>query len=129
VIDGLGIHFLHVRSPEPDATLLLLTHGWPRSVLEFRDVIGPLSDPRAHGGDALDAYHLVIPALPGFGFSDKPTEPGWGVGRTAAEWGELMQRLGYGDRWMAQGGDWVARSPRRSRICACRVSPVSTSTW
>jgi pimeloyl-ACP methyl ester carboxylesterase len=106
VIDGLGIHFLHVRSPEPDATLLLLTHGWPRSVLEFRDVIGPHSDPRAHGGDALDAYHLVIPALPGFGFSDKPTEPGWGVGRTAAEWGELMQRLGYGDRWMAQGGDW-----------------------
>ena len=108
VIDGLGIHFLHVRSPEPDATPLLLTHGWPGSVLEFRDVIGPLSDPRAHGGDASDAFHLVIPALPGFGFSDKPTEPGWGVGRTAAAWGELMQRLGYGDRWMAQGGDWGA---------------------
>jgi len=104
VIDGLGIHFLHARSPEPDATPLLLTHGWPGSVLEFRDVIGPLSDPRAHGGDASDAFHLVIPALPGFGFSDKPTEPGWGVGRTAAAWGALMQRLGYGDRWMAQGG-------------------------
>ena len=108
VIDGLGIHFLHIRSPEPDATPLLLTHGWPGSVLEFRDVIGPLSDPRAHGADASDAFHLVIPALPGFGFSDKPTEPGWGVGRTAAAWGALMQRLGYGDRWMAQGGDWGA---------------------
>lgn len=108
VIDGLGIHFLHIRSPEPNATPLLLTHGWPGSVLEFRDVIGPLSDPRAHGGDASDAFHLVIPALPGFGFSDKPSEPGWGVGRTAMAWGQLMQRLGYGDRWMAQGGDWGA---------------------
>lgn len=108
VIDGLGVHFLHVRSPEPDATPLLLTHGWPGSVLEFRDVIGPLSDPRAHGGEPSDAFHLVIPALPGFGFSDKPTEPGWGVGRTASAWSELMQRLGYGDRWMAQGGDWGA---------------------
>ena len=108
VIDGLGIHFLHIRSPEPDATPLLLTHGWPGSVLEFRDVIGPLSDPRAHGGHASDAFHLVIPALPGFGFSDKPSEPGWGVGRTAMAWGQLMQRLGYGDRWMAQGGDWGA---------------------
>lgn len=108
VIDGLGIHFLHVRSPEPDATPLVLTHGWPGSILEFRDVIGPLTDPRAHGGDAADAFHLVIPALPGFGFSDKPSEPGWGVGRTAAAWGELMNRLGYGDRWMAQGGDWGA---------------------
>jgi pimeloyl-ACP methyl ester carboxylesterase len=77
-------------------------------VLEFRHVIGSLSDPRAHGGLASDAFHLVIPALPGFGFSDKPTEPGWGVGRTASAWGDLMQRLGYGDRWMAQGGDWGA---------------------
>jgi pimeloyl-ACP methyl ester carboxylesterase len=108
VIDGLGIHFLHIRSPETNATPLLLTHGWPGSVLEFRDVIGPLSDPRAHGGEASDAFHLVIPALPGFGFSDKPTEPGWGVGRTASAWSELMERLGYGDRWMAQGGDWGA---------------------
>lgn len=97
VIDGLGIQLLPVRSPEPDATPLLLTHGWPGSVLQFRDVIGPLSDPHAYGDDASDAFHLVIPALPGFGFSDKPTEPGWGVGRTAAAWGELMQRLGYGD--------------------------------
>lgn len=108
VIDGLGIHFLHIRSPEPDARPLLLTHGWPGSVLEFRDVIGPLSDPAAHGGDSADAFHLVIPALPGFGFSDKPTEPGWGVGRTAAAWAELMRRLGYGDSWLAQGGDWGA---------------------
>lgn len=108
VIDGLGIHFLHVRSPEPDATPLLLTHGWPGSVLEFREAIGPLSDPAAHGGDRKDAFHLVIPALPGFGFSDKPTEPGWGVGRTAMAWIELMRRLGYGGRWLAQGGDWGA---------------------
>lgn len=108
VIDGLGIHFLHIRSPAPHATPLLLTHGWPGSVLEFRDVIGPLSDPVAHGGNASDAFHLVIPALPGFGFSDKPDEPGWGVGRTASAWAELMRRLGYGRRWMAQGGDWGA---------------------
>ena len=106
VIDGLGIHFMHIRSPEPNAIPLLLTHGWPGSILEFRDVIGPLTNPRAHGGYASDAFHLVIPALPGFGFSDKPSEPGWGVGRTAMAWGQLMQRLGYGDRWMAQGGDW-----------------------
>lgn len=108
VIDGLGIHFLHIRSPHANAAPLLLTHGWPGSVLEFRDLIAPLTDPPSHGGDAADAFHLVIPALPGFGFSDKPTEPGWGVGRTAAAWGQLMQRLGYGDRWMAQGGDWGA---------------------
>jgi microsomal epoxide hydrolase len=108
VIDGLGIHFLHIRSPHPNATPLLLTHGWPGSILEFRDLIAPLTDPSSHGGDAADAFHLVIPALPGFGFSDKPTETGWGVGRTAAARGQLMQRLGYGDRWMAQGGDWGA---------------------
>ncbi|MBU1385027.1 MAG: epoxide hydrolase [Alphaproteobacteria bacterium] len=108
VIDGLGIHFLHIRSPEPDARPLLLTHGWPGSVLEFRDVIGPLSDPAAHGGVRADAFHLVIPALPGFGFSEKPTEPGWGVGRTAGAWAELMRRLGYGEAWLAQGGDWGA---------------------
>ncbi|UUL83795.1 epoxide hydrolase family protein [Sphingomonas qomolangmaensis] len=108
VIDGLGIHFLHVRSPQADATPLLLTHGWPGSILEFRDVIGPLSDPVSHGGSASDAFHVVIPSLPGFGFSDKPSEPGWGVGRTATAWIELMHRLGYRDRWFAQGGDWGA---------------------
>jgi pimeloyl-ACP methyl ester carboxylesterase len=106
-IDGLGIHFLHVRSPEPDALPMIMTHGWPGSVLEFRDVIGPLTDPVAHGGDAADAFHLVIPTLPGFGFSDKPTEPGWNVARTADAWVTLMRRLGY-DRWVAQGGDWGA---------------------
>ncbi|MBO9769689.1 MULTISPECIES: epoxide hydrolase family protein [Xanthomonas] len=105
-IDGLDIHFLHVRSPEPGALPLLLTHGWSGSILEFRDVIGPLSHPVAHGGKASDAFHLVIPSLPGFGFSGKPTARGWGVERTAAAWVELMRRLGYGQRWTAQGGDW-----------------------
>lgn len=106
-IDGLGIDFLHIRSPEPGAMPLLMTHGWPGSVLEFRDVIGPLSDPVAHGGKASDAFHLVIPTLPGFGFSDKPSEPGWNISRTANAWTELMGRLGY-DHWAAQGGDWGA---------------------
>ena len=107
-IDGLGVHFLHVRSPEPDALPLVMTHGWPGSVLEFRDVIGPLADPKAHGGDAADAFHLVIPSQPGFGFSAKPTETGWGVPRIADAWAELMRRLGYEERWGAQGGDWGA---------------------
>lgn len=106
-IDGLRIHFLHIRSPEPDALPLLMTHGWPGSVLEFRDVIAPLTDPVAHGGSASDAFHLIVPSLPGFGFSDKPIAPGWGIGRIAAAWTTLMQRLGY-DRWAAQGGDWGA---------------------
>ena len=104
-IDGLGIHFLHIRSAEPDALPLLLTHGWPGSILEFRDVIGRLTNPVAHGGDASDAFHLVIPSLPGFGFSDKPRTTGWGVARIAAAWIELMDRLGY-DTWGAQGGDF-----------------------
>ena len=108
VLDGLGIHFLHVRSPEPDAVPLLLAHGWPGSVLEFRDVIGPLTDPAAHGGDPRNAFHLVIPSMPGFGFSDQPVERGWNVGRVAGAWTELMRRLGYGERWFAQGGDWGA---------------------
>lgn len=108
IVDGLGIQFLHIRSPEAGAAPLLLTHGWPGSILEFRDVIGPLSDPRRHGGEPSDAFHLVIPSLPGFGFSDKPAEPGWGVGRTARAFAELMQRLGYGAGWFAQGGDWGA---------------------
>ena len=106
-VDGLDIHFLHVRSTEPDALPLLLTHGWPGSVLEFRHVIGPLTDPVAHGGRARDAFHVVVPSLPGFGFSAKPTEPGWGLPRIAGAWSTLMQRLGY-DRWVAQGGDWGA---------------------
>jgi pimeloyl-ACP methyl ester carboxylesterase len=106
-IDGLDIHFLHVRSPEPGAMPLLLTHGWPGSVIEFLRVIGPLSDPVTHGGEAKDAFHLVIPSLPGFGFSAKPQGTGWGVERIARAWAELMHRLGY-DRWVAQGGDWGA---------------------
>ncbi|MEV4313345.1 epoxide hydrolase family protein [Actinocrispum sp. NPDC049592] len=104
-IDGQTVYFLHVRSPKPDALPLLLTHGWPGSVVEFLDCIGPLTDPRAHGADPADAFHLVIPAIPGFGFSGPTTETGWGVPRVAAAWAELMRRLGY-PRYGAQGGDW-----------------------
>lgn len=105
VLGGLAIHFLHIRSPEPDAMPMLMTHGWPGSVLEFRRVIGPLTDPAAHGGDKRDAFHLVLPSLPGYGFSGKPETPGWGVERIAEAWATLMARLGYRD-WVAQGGDW-----------------------
>jgi epoxide hydrolase len=104
-IDGLGIHLLHVRSPHPDAFPVVFTHGWPGSILEFLKVIGPLSDPTAHGGEAADAFHLVIPSLPGYGFSDRPAQPGWGVERIAGGWARLMARLGY-QRYGAQGGDW-----------------------
>jgi pimeloyl-ACP methyl ester carboxylesterase len=106
-VDGLGIHFLHVRSPEPDALPLVVTHGWPGSVVELLDVIGPLADPAAHGGDRADAFHVVAPSLPGYGWSDKPGVTGWGVDRIARAWDELMRRLGY-DRYGAQGGDWGA---------------------
>jgi microsomal epoxide hydrolase len=106
-IDGLGIHFLHIRSAERGALPLLMTHGWPGSILEFRDVIGPLTNPVAYGGRASDAFDLVIPSLPGFGFSDKPMAQGWNVARIASAWNTLMQRLGY-ERWAAQGGDWGA---------------------
>ena len=104
-IDGLCIDFVHVRSPHPQALPLILTHGWPGSVVEFLKVIGPLTDPTAHGGAAADAFHLVCPSLPGYGFSDKPTRPGWGVARIADAWAALMARLGYG-RYGAQGSDW-----------------------
>ena len=104
-IDGLGIHVLHVRSPEPDALPLVLTHGWPGSIVEFLKVIGPLSDPRAHGGNPADAFHVVCPSLPGYGWSDKPTATGWTVARIADAWDELRQGLGY-TRYAAQGGDW-----------------------
>lgn len=106
-IDGLAFHVLHVRSPHETAPALILTHGWPGSVLEFTKVLGPLTDPVAHGGDAKDAFHVVCPALPGFGFSGKPAGPGWGVHRVADAWAELMARLGY-ERYYAQGGDWGA---------------------
>ena len=104
---GVPIHFIHQRSPHPDARPLLLTHGWPGSIVEFHKVIEPLVDPVAHGGDAADAFHVVAPSLPGFGFSGKPTETGWSVERIADEWAELMATLGY-DRYLAQGGDWGA---------------------
>jgi len=107
-IDDLDVHFVHVRSPHPGATPLVMTHGWPGSVVEFRKVIGPLSDPAAHGGDAADAFHVVCPALPGFGFSGKPAEPGWDLSRIADAWDQLMNRLRY-PRYGAQGGDWGAR--------------------
>ncbi|MFG1646815.1 epoxide hydrolase family protein [Amycolatopsis sp. NPDC049252] len=103
-IDGQRIHFLHVRSPEPDALPLLLTHGYPSSVAEFLDVIGPLADPAAHGGDAADAFHVVVPSLPGFGFSTPLSGPGWELARTTDAFAVLMTRLGY-DRFAAQGGD------------------------
>ena len=103
-IDGAGVHFLHVRSAEPDATPLMLLHGWPGSVVEFLDVIGPLTDPAAHGGDPADAFHLVIPSLPGYGFSGPLTETGWTDGRAAAALAELMARLGY-QRYVVQGTD------------------------
>jgi pimeloyl-ACP methyl ester carboxylesterase len=104
-IDGLGIHFLHVRSPHPQAIPLVVTHGWPGSVVEYLKVIGPLVDPPRHGGVATDAFHVVCPSLPGYGWSDRPTRAGWGVQRIARAWIELMARLGY-DRYGAQGGDW-----------------------
>ena len=104
-IDGTDVHFLHVRSPHEDALPLLLTHGWPGTVAEFLDVIGPLTDPVAHGGDASDAFHLVIPSLPGYGFSGPTGEAGWDTGRVAKAWAELMRRLGY-QRYAVQGGDW-----------------------
>ena len=94
-IDGLGFHFIHVKSKHEDALPIILSHGWPGSVIEFLDVIGPLTDPTAHGGRAEDAFHVVVPSLPGFGFSDKPTGVGWSVQRTAQAWVVLMQRLGY----------------------------------
>lgn len=105
VIDGVGIHFLHHRSPHDGATPLLLTHGWPGSIVEFLGVIDALVDPTAHGGRAEDAFHVVVPSLPGYGFSEAPRTTGWGRDRIADAWVELMGRLGY-DRFMAHGGDW-----------------------
>ena len=104
-IDGQNIHFLHVRSQEDNALPLILTHGWPMSVVDYLNLIGPLSDPRSHGGDPAQAFHLVIPSLPGFGFTGPTTERGWDRFRVARAWAELMRRLGY-DRYGAQGMDW-----------------------
>jgi pimeloyl-ACP methyl ester carboxylesterase len=106
-IDGLDIHFIHVRSRHADAMPLIITHGWPGSVFEQIKLIGPLTDPTAHGGTAEDAFDVVVPSLPGFGFSDRPTEPGWNLDRIGSAWAVLMERLGY-SRYVAQGGDWGA---------------------
>jgi pimeloyl-ACP methyl ester carboxylesterase len=103
-IDGVDIHFIHVTSPHADALPLIMTHGWPGSVIELLGSVGPLTDPTAHGGSAEDAFHLVLPSLPGYGFSGEPAEIGWNVGRIAQAWAELMRRLGY-SRYVAQGGD------------------------
>ena len=103
-IDGVDIHFIHVRSPHENALPLIMTHGWPGSVVELLETVGPLTDPTAHGGTPEDAFHLVLPSLPGYGFSGEPTELGWDLGRTALAWAELMDRLGY-TRYVAQGGD------------------------
>jgi pimeloyl-ACP methyl ester carboxylesterase len=103
-IDGVDIHFIHVTSPHADALPLIMTHGWPGSVIELLGSVGPLTDPTAHGGSAEDAFHLVLPSLPGYGFSGEPAEIGWNVGRIAQAWAELMRRLGY-TRYVAQGGD------------------------
>ena len=103
-IDGVNIHFIHARSRHENALPLIMTHGWPGSVIEMIDSVGPLTDPIAHGGSAEDAFHLVLPSLPGYGFSSEPIEVGWDLGRTARAWAELMRRLGY-TRYVAQGGD------------------------
>ena len=106
-LDGLDVHFLHVRSSHRDALPVLMTHGWPGSVLEFHKVLGPLTEPERHGGEASDAFHVIAPSLPGYGLSGKPTAPGWNVERIAATWTALMTRLGY-EHYVAQGGDWGA---------------------
>jgi epoxide hydrolase len=104
-IDNVDIHFIHARSPVESAKPLIITHGWPGSIVEYIDVIEPLRDPASYGGDESDAYHVVVPSLPGYGFSGKPTEPGWTVHKIGEAWVELMARLGYA-RFFAQGGDW-----------------------
>ena len=121
-IDGLEIHFVHVRSPHEGAAPLVITHGWPGSVVEFGKVIQPLTDPVAFGGSASDAFHVVCPTLPGFGFSDKAARPGWGTQRIANVWAQLMARLGY-SHYGAQGGDWGLQV-----TTALGVSTPSTSS-
>ena len=126
-IDGVEINFVHKRSPHDDAMPLILTHGWPGSIIEFHKVIEPLTDPVAHGGDAADAFHLVMPSLPGYGWSGKPTEPGWGIDRVAQAWATLMARLGY-DRYCAQGGDWGAMITAALPTTMPTTWPASIST-
>jgi epoxide hydrolase len=116
-IDGQRVHFLHVRSPQPDAVPLIITHGWPGSIVEFINIIGPLTNPSAHGADPADAFHLVVPSIPGYGFSGPTQDRGWNVRRIAQAWQELMRRLGY-DRYGAQGGDWGSAISRELGIIA-----------
>ena len=126
-IDGIDVHFIHVKSKHTDALPMVMAHGWPGSILEFLQTIGPLTDPTAYGGNAGDAFHLVIPSMPGYGFSGKPVEPGWNVNRIARAWVALMQGLGY-ERFVAQGGDWGAGV---AELMAKQTPPgllVSTST-
>jgi hypothetical protein len=127
-IDGLRIHFLHIRSRQANALPIIITHGWPGSVIEFFKIIDPLTNPTAHGGRAEDGFHVVAPSLPGFAFSDKPAERGWNAARIARAWSELMRRLGY-TRYVAQGGDWGSvvtttlaqqRPASRAFISTCR---------
>jgi epoxide hydrolase len=123
-IDGQQVHLLHVRSPEPGAIPLIITHGWPGSIVEFMNIIGPLTDPRAHGGDPADAFHIVAPSVPGFGFSTPLAEPGWNHRRIALAWAELMRRLGY-DRYGAHGGDTGSVvSPELGRVASEHVIGV-----
>src|SRR4029450_10116417 len=112
-IDGVNIHFIHMRSPHDNALPLIMTHGWPGSVMELIDSVGPLTGPTAHGGSAEDAVHLVLPSLPGYGFSAEPKEVGWDLGRTARAWAELMRRLGY-TPYLAQGGGARSAAPDRT---------------
>jgi pimeloyl-ACP methyl ester carboxylesterase len=126
-IDGLGIYFIHVRSKHQNALPIILTHGWPGSIIEFLQVIGPLADPTSHGGKADEAFHVVVPSLPGFGFSDKPTEAGWRLPRIANAWAALMGRVGY-SHYVAQGGDlgagvssWMAKQ-RVSGLAAIHLN-------
>lgn len=129
-VQGQRVHFVHVRSPHDDALPLVLTHGWPGSFMEFTKVIGPLVDPTAHGGDAADAFHVVVPSLPGYGFSGPTTEPGWDVRRIASAWAELMAALGY-TRYGAQGGDWGAFVSRHladlapDAVCGVHVNLIA----
>jgi len=128
MIDGQNVHFLHVRSTEPDALPIVLTHGWPGSIVEFLDVIGPLTDPRAHGGDPADAFDLVVPSLPGYGFSGPTSEPGWSNYRIASAWAELMGRLGY-ERYGAAGNDAGSMISPEVEIRRHKFRPGLFDTW
>ena len=126
-IDGLDIHFIHARSAHEDALPLIVNHGWPGSIIEQLKIIGPLTDPTAHGGSAADAFHVVIPSMPGYGFSGKPTRTGWGPERMGRAWAELMTRLGY-THYVAQGGDWGAFVVDQMGLQAPRDCSPSTPT-